>query len=948
MDCVGAALHRHPPQWVVLPRWDPGSKLRLYHELMTSRHAELRAAPRPPSVADTLATTRFVAPRLATGLLARAALVDRLMEARRKRCIVVQGPPGCGKTTVMLALRGQLITHGFDVAWLSLVPEDNDLDTFLHDLLASLGNIDPSAVRTASVLASGGPRDAEAVEHCIIALAQGVAEHGAEVVLVVDDVHQISSLPVLQALTWLLDYAPPGFHLILASRDAPQHPLGTAIARLRQLQAAADFSWLDLQFTPQESEQFLRDRLGAISQDEATQLHERTGGWIAGLQLLCLHYKEQGAAASEMPLKDAGAFAAYFEQHVLAHMSAADVSMLSLTAICRRFCADLCSALLDGAETASRIEQRLSRLDRDNLFIYQVQDRDKRVWWRLHPLLREVLQARLGNQPGGSARKLHMRAWVWFAEHGSVSEAVHHAVLAGETGAAAQMVQDCARELLNQGEFALVSALLRRLPAQEVAQRTGLRFAQAQVHLNSRELDALDSDMLALGSQPLQAHERAELELLRCAALLHRDDADGAARLMPALESLPEGADDLLVSTRANLLAWLHLARGEYALAREVLNQHNTQHDSQVARLTGLCLEGLSHTLEGRMNEAEHLYRRVLDAGCDGPAGIQVSNLAAALLGDVLYELDELEAACELLDPRMDLIEHAGIPEAILRAAIVLASAHWLCGRRLEALAQLDRLEDYAARHGLARLQTHALCLRLRMQQQRGEMLAVSDALCKLDELAAQRRGMQDSVSQEITRLTERAQIAVHLHRGELAPAADGIRMVLQRLQLAGRLRPVAALLVQLALVERARGNEAVAVETLVEALRLGHRLGLVHTLLDSSRRMPAALHALVESGVLDPVLHFYAQRLLDVAARKRSLRTFSQEATVRDQPLEPLKERELEILGLLAQALPNKKIARILSLSPETVKWHLKNIYTKLGVTARDAAVARARDLQL
>lgn len=915
---------------------------------MSPWRADLPASPRPASIADSLAASRFAAPRIASGLLQRPALVNRLVEARRKRCIVVQGPPGCGKTSILLAVRGQLITYGFDVAWLSLAPEDNDLETFLQGLLASLGNLDPAAVRTASMLASGGPRDPEAVEHCIIALAQDLANHEGERVLMVDDVHQLSSPRALQALNWLLDYAPPGFHLVLASRDAPGHPLGTAVARLRQLQLAVDFSWPDLRFTAAESEQFLRGRLGDIGREEATRLYERTDGWIAGLQLLCLHYKDHEASVSEMPLKDAGGFAAYFERHVLAHISPADLDMLSRAAICHRFCADLCRALLGGAENAARIEQRLSRLDRDNIFIHQVQDRDGGSWWRLHPLLREALQAQLASQAGGVSREMHRRASAWFAAHGSLAESVHHAALADDTEAAAERVQTCSRELLNQGEFALLRTLLRRLPPEIVALRTGLRFALAHVHLNSRELDLLDGDLRALARAPLDAFQRADLDLLRCAMALHRDEVDSAAHLLPALENLPENADALLVSTRANLLAWVHLARGEYALAREVLSQRDVQHDGPVARLTGMCLAGLSHTLEGRMTEAEHLYRQVLDAECEGPAGVQVSNLSAALLGDVLYELGELEAACSLLDPRMDLIEHAGIPEAILRAAIVLASAHWLCGRRLEALAQLDRLEDYATAHGLARLQAHALCLRVRLQQQRGEMLAVSDALCKLDDLAEQRRGLADSVSQEITRLAERAQIAVHLHRGELVPAADALRSMLRRFQAAGRLRPAASLLAQLALVERARGNEDIAVSTLVEALRLGHRLGLMRTLLDASRRVPAALHGLVESNALDPVLHFYARRLLDMKARNHTLHAVAQDAPPCGKPLEPLKERELEILGLLAQALPNKKIARILGLSPETVKWHLKNIYAKLGVAARDAAVARARDLQL
>ncbi|MDA7415322.1 LuxR C-terminal-related transcriptional regulator [Xenophilus arseniciresistens] len=891
--------------------------------------------------------TRTLAPRLASGMVPRTSLVNRLMDARRKRCIVLQGPPGSGKTSLLLAMRGQLLTHGFEVAWLSLSQEDGDLDTFLQGLIASLGGLDPALVRPAALLAGEGPRDADAVEHCMIALAQGLAARSGELVLMIDDVHLLTTAPTLQALTWLLDYAPSAFHLVLACREAPQHPLGTAVARLRQRQMAVDFSWPDLRFSLAESQQFVQSRLGALAQQEAMRLHKRTDGWIAGLQLLCLHYKEPATPLPEMPLRDAGSFAAYFEQHVLEHLSAADVELLTRVAICHRVCADLGAALLDGARSPAQIEQRLAALERDSLFIAQEQERGQHVWWRLHPLLREVLQARIEGGEGETLPSLHRRAWRWFAVHQIVSEAVHHAVLAGEAEAAVAMLSDCSRELLERGEFALIKSLLRRLPVQLLQRHVGLRLAQAHVHLNSREFAALDAGLAALAGEPLTPLQRAELDLLHCATALHRDDVDAAARALGCLESLPAGADALLRSTRANLTAWTHLARGEYALAREVLGRRHAQHDGPVARLTGMCLEGLLHTLEGRMGDAEHLYRQVLDAECDGPAGVQLSQLAAALLGDVLYEMDELDAACALLDSRMDLIEHAGIPEAILRAALVLASAHWLCGRRLEALAQLDRLEDHAARRELPRLQAHALCLRVRLQQQRGEMLAVSEALCKLDELAARRRGQEDSVSQEIMRLAERAQIAVHLNRGELAPAADGLRALLQRFQAAGRLRPAAALLAQLALVERNLGNEAEAVPMLIDALRLGHRLGLVHTLLDVSRRVPAALHGLVESGTLEPVLAFYAQRLLDVAGRQRALHGVAQAPAAQREPLEPLKERELEILGLLAQALPNKKIARVLGLSPETVKWHLKNIYLKLGVSARDAAVARARDLQ-
>ncbi len=906
------------------------------------------SAARGPGLADTLGATRFAAPRFPMGLVPRTALVDRLMAARRSRCIVVQGPPGSGKTSTLLAFRRALLTHGFEVAWLSLAPEDNELAAFLQALSSSIAEVDAVSARNASLLASSGQRDSQAMEHFAIALAQDLSRRTGDLVLVIDDLHLLTHPGVLQVLQWLLEYSPPSFHLVFASREAPNHPLGTAIARWRQRQSAAEFSLADLRFSPDESEQFLRERVGSISHEEAMLLHARTDGWVAGLQLLSLGYQPRAVAVPEVPLNDAGGFARYFELHVLAHLPPELIRLLTQASACQSFCGELCAAMMGGGDSVARIEQQLFELDRKGLFITQEDNKAPQVWWRLHPLLREVLNARMVSMSEDSRRELHRRAWRWFAARGSVGEAVRHAVLAGEDDAAAQTVEAGARDLLARGEFAQMSAVLGRLPEGLVERRAALRFARAHVRLNSRDLQALDADIDALDTGELPPLQRAELDLLRCGAALHRDDVDLASRLALTFAALPPGADALLATMHANFLAWVHLANGEYARAREVLHQNHSQ-DSPVARLTGWCLLGLSHTLEGRMVDAEHLYRQVLqEAETHGAGGVQVANLAAALLADVLYELDELEAVCSLLDHRMDLIEHAGMPEAILRAAMVLTSAHWLCGRRLEALAQLDRLEDFSTRHGLPRLQAHALGLRVRLLQQRGEMLAVSDALCRLDDIAARRSGMEDSVSQEIHRLAERAQVSVHLHRGELAAAAVGLRRLLARFREVGRMRPAAALMAQLALAERAMGHTPAGMPMLVDALRQAHRLALLRTLLDASRRVPAALKELVDGQTLDPVLDFYARRLLTVAARQRQQAAAAASVAAPPGQLEPLKERELEILGLLAQALPNKKIARILGLSPETVKWHLKNIYTKLGVTARDAAVARARDLHL
>jgi len=697
-----------------------------YNARMTDERAS------PPAVApvggravEPIASTKFVPPRAARRLMPREALLGRLLDARRQRCVVIQGPAGSGKTSTLVAWRQMLLTLDFDVAWLSLAPEDNDLAHFFDCLLTSLGSVDAAAVREATLLMGGDHDDSTAIEHRVIALVQGLAGRARELVLMLDDLQQLDDRRVFQALQWLLDYAPPTLHLVFTSRNALPQPLSTSLARLRDQHSTAEFDLRDLRFSAAESERFLRQQLGRIDTRDALRLHELTDGWVAGLQLFAVDMKAKvGEAYAPVPLRDAQAFARYFEREVLVRLSADDLDLLTRVAICSRFCAPLCATLLDQPQALERMVMRLTQLDRNSLFIAQVPGRDRDTWYRLHPLLREVLLAR-DEFPAEEQRALHRLAWRWFEANGHVDEAVRHAVQAGEVEAAADTVERCARDLLTRGELGQMMALVRQLPPQQVEARIGLRTALAHVHLYSRELDELERDIAALAALPLDARQRADLALLRGGLALQRDDVDAALQLLPELDHWPDDADEFMRSTRTNFLAWVHMARGDFALARRILEDSAARQSGLHASLTGRCLAGLSHTLEGRMVEAERLYREVLQvAEQQGANFVVVSNMASALLGDVLYELDEVEAACQLLDTRIDLIEHAAIPEAMLRAAVVLASGHWVSGRRLEALVQLDRLEDYAGTHRLDRLQAHALCLRVRLQQQQGETRA--------------------------------------------------------------------------------------------------------------------------------------------------------------------------------------------------------------------------------
>ncbi len=291
--------------------------------------------PHEPALTTALDRSKLVPPRSGSRTISRDRLLQQLVENRRRRCTVIKGPAGWGKTTLLLACRQQLLSLGFEVAWLSLGPEDNDLGRFIDYLLGSLAQIDLQMVQHASLMEAHG-FDSESVERTIITLVQGVASSQREVVLVLDDLHSLTDVGIHQALQWLLDYAPSNLHLVLGTRSAV--PL--SLARLRSQGQVLELDLRDLSFTLEETRQFLQQQLGELATDEIREIHELTDGWIAGLQLLAASRRKpsQSSNGSPSPLRDHQAFASYFESAVLARLQPDDVELLLHTAVCNRFC----------------------------------------------------------------------------------------------------------------------------------------------------------------------------------------------------------------------------------------------------------------------------------------------------------------------------------------------------------------------------------------------------------------------------------------------------------------------------------------------------------------------------------------------------------------------------------------------------------------------------------
>lgn len=911
---------------------------------------------------DTTGEAVLRAPRLDPRTIARPRLVEALKQERHRRCLILQAPAGCGKTTVLGAWRRELVALGVKVAWVALGEGDDDVARFVDALIVAVSAIDADMARQAVVLAERGDAVA-AIEGIAIALVRGMAAHPHAVALVFDDTHHLRDPRIVGALQLLLDHGPAHLLCIFASRT----PLTLSLARLRDQGELLELGFEALRFTAEESHQLVKSLLGEADDGQAHALHAMTDGWAAGLKLLCLERRRHGAAqrAGDVRVRDAKTFAHYFESEVMARLSPHDMRLFVRCALAEHFNAALCDALQDGEPSTGWAADLLARLESQGLFMMSAGPRYPEGWWRLHPLLRDVLLTHLRALPPAEQQRLHAIAWRWFAASDMPHDAVHHALQAGAAAAAADLVERSASALFVRGELRHLAALVRQLPLALVQERTGLRLWMAWGQVYERRLPDCARSIAQLQLDMAQAApaERYRLTLLRGLYALQCDDTAAAMAILDALRDAPADADAIALTGRRNLLTWIHLYRGEYEKARLVQLEPAPRmpggeplYGTPFGVLAGRCLVGLTHAVEGQMILAERIYRDVLyEADRRGASCVDAGCLAAGLLAEVLYELSDTAGAVRLLEERLDVLEQVSIPDTAMRVMLVMVRSHRLAGRPFDALAYAEQISDEAERMGLDRLRAYGLMEQVQLHLQRHAPEIAQQCMAELDLLDARHADAEVGTLSEIRVAAERARIALAMHGGDAQAALARLDALDSLCRQRGRVRRIPHQRLQAAVIESQQGRHAQAQAHVREALRIGHSLGLVRTLLDAHASVPALIAQALDALRDDPVLAFYAERLLAAAragAPGAIAQTSAQESrparAARSAALQLLSPRETEIVQLLLQAMSNKKIARVLDLSLDTVKWHLKNCYGKLGVSGRDEVIERLRDADL
>jgi LuxR family maltose regulon positive regulatory protein len=926
-----------------------------------AREPAARPSPEPAgrprtAVPQALVTTKLRAPRARPKLVARPRLLETLAGGEERKLTLVSAPAGFGKTTLLGEWSERLSRDGRSVAWVSLDESDNDPARFLAYLVATLRTV----VRDIDegVLASLRSPEPPPVEAVVGALVNDLAEVSHEVTLVLDDYHAIDAAPVHGAVSYFLEHLPDNVHLVVSSRTDPPLPL----SRLRARDQVAEIGAADLRFTAEEATAFLGDAMGlALSAKDVVALEGITEGWVAALQLAALSMRNredvsdfvETFSGSNRHVLD------FLAEEVLERQPQGVRQFLLGTCVLERMCAPLCDVLTGRSDGQDMLE----RLERENLFVIALDD--ERRWYRYHHLFADFLKTRLERESLERIKELHRRAATWYEWNGWTSEAVEHALAAEDVEWASELVENNALAFVLRGEGATMDRWLSALPDGLIRARPRLSLARAIWALISGRVDEVEPLLtdaeraLATADQPHKppveeaasglANVLGTVAQLRAELARQRGDAESAIQFAQrALAHTDSGDRYLRYLSRWNLavatLMQGRVGEAEQALAELVCDPWATGPNHFFAVRACYTL-GQAQRGQGRLGAALQTYRRGLELAVEaGRPPVPTAGMPHVGLAEILCEQNNLDGALEHATEGVVLCRQLGYAQQSVTSLSVLARIRQAQGDQagaLEAISEAERLVPNA---------NQLVDIIFPVAVQRARLLLAQGNVDDAARWCAERRlGVED----ELSYLREREHLVlarVLLAQDKPDQALSLLERLREEAEMASRAGSVIEILALQALALWARGKKERAVGTLTRALALAEPEGYIRTFVDEGPTMGDLLSATLEvrqRGHLDAAMSrvsiSYFARLIAALAQEDA------SAPVADERLpEPLSERELEVLALIAAGDSNEEIASKLFVSVSTVKTHINNLYRKLGTRSRTQAVARATEMSL
>jgi len=893
--------------------------------------------------------TKLYAPPLRPNVVQRARLIARVNEVRKLS--LISAPAGFGKTTLVSEWMATLTGSGVRVAWLSLDEGDSDLARFLLYIVSAVQTIAPTCGENVlNMLQPMQPTDV-----VLTMLLNELAAIPDRFILVLDDYHTLDCKPIDDALSFLIDHLPPHMQLVITTREDPQLPL----ARLRARGQLTELRAVDLRFTPDEAAEFLNRVMGLnLSAEDIAALENRTEGWIAGLQLAAISMQSRQDTANFIKsFTGSHRFVLdYLMEEVLQRQPERARNFLLQTSILDRLSGSLCNAITDQSDGQAMLET----LERGNLFVIPLDD--QRQWWRYHHLFAEVLQAHLNEAQADRVSEIHRRASVWFEQHDLPADAIRHALAAEDFDRAAGLIE-LIGPATEDGRIQSATFLgwLKALPAEFIRVRPVLNVWYAYMLLGRGEMEAAAARFQdaehwlepAATTDEMVVVDREQFTLLPATIAIGRAYIAQAFGNIPdtvryasrVLELVPEG-EHRRRSQAALMLGMTHWASGNLPAAEQVFADYTLR-----LRAAGNLPDAISTSMVlaeirlalGRLREAIGAVESCLKFGMDQgePVPLDTADLHREL-SELYLEQGNLEAAAHHLQIAKELGDKAGLP--ILRYRLCLAQARFNQAQADVdgALVMLDEAARLYIRSPLPDFCPIA-AMKARLWVAHGQLIKA------LEWTRAQGLAPDDELSylHEFEHITLARILIAHDQNDRLSGDIHAALRLLERLLRAAeescRIGSVIEISIVQALAYQAQGNTSAALTALDRALTLAEPEGYVRIFVAEGESMRWFLEKQAHGEGHTPI--GYVDKLLAAFVQPATIL----QSTVR-QPqstlIEPLSERELEVLQYIAEGLTNREIADRLYLSLFTVKAHARSIYDKLATHSRTQAVARAREL--
>ncbi|MEZ4678277.1 MAG: LuxR C-terminal-related transcriptional regulator [Caldilineaceae bacterium] len=922
-----------------------------------------------------LLATKLYRPPARPNVVPRPRLMERLNAGLQRKLTLVAAPAGFGKTTL---LSEWLAGCGRPVAWLSLDDGDNDATRFLTYLVAALQTVVPQ-MGTALMALLQSPQPPP-VASLLTPLLNEIAACPDHFVFVLDDYHAIEAEGVDGLLTFLVEHLPPQLHLVIATREDPALPL----ARLRARGQLTEVRAADLRFTPAEAADFLNRVMGlSLAAQEIATLDARTEGWIAGLQLAALSLQDHQDVSGFVRTfaGDHRYILDYLVEEVLQRQPEPVRTFLLQTAILDRLYGPLCDAVTGGEGGRAQLDA----LQRGNFFVAPLDD--TRQWYRYHHLFAEVLAAQLQAEQPDLVSTLHRRASAWYEQHGSVADAIRHALAAPDFARAADLVELAMPAMRRTRQEAMLLSWLKALPDDVLRNRPVLSAIYGGTLLQSGELAGVERRLQdaerwldktpAMGEPPYplgavvvdQEEFRrlpAWLAIYRAGQALMRGNVQETLTYAQRAHDRLTADDPLGHGAAAALLGLAYWTRGDLEAAYRTYTEGmaSLQRVGFLSDVIGGAIAQADIRItQGRLREALHIYEQALQlATAQGPSILRGTADMHVGLSELYRERNDLATARQHLARSQALGDHLGFPQNPYRWRVAMARLQEAEGDLGGALALLQEAERLYVSDFYPNIRPVA-ALRVRLWLAQGQLDAA---------LAwAQEQGLsaQDELSylREFEHITLARVLLAHQRHDQAAHGlAETIRFLARLLQAAkagGRVGRVIEILVLQALAHQAQGDQATALLPLARALTLAEPEGYVRIFVDEGKAMRLLISAFRSRMAQQPAaeqnrnLSVYADKLLAAfnnqpSTAEESLLVEQPEITNPQSPIpnliEPLSERELDVLRLFNTELSGPEIAQHLMIGLSTVRTHTKSIYSKLNVNSRRAAVNRAVELDL